>query len=71
MLNVINDFNVEQVKIQICILIDVDECVSGSQCGVRQQCINVEGFFSCSCQLGYRLDFNQDLECFGKNRVKY
>lgn len=47
--------------------VDVDECVSGSQCGVRQQCTNVEGSFSCSCQSGYRSDPNQDLECLDVN----
>ena len=33
--------------------LDIDECKRGNVCPVNSYCINTEGSFRCSCDVGY------------------
>jgi hypothetical protein len=46
--------------------VDIDECLNDPCEGI---CINTQGSYSCSCELGYQLGDNGT--CSGKNKLSF
>ena len=46
---------------------DIDECAEGTD-RCAQNCHNNIGSYTCSCSIGYRLNFNQR-DCNGKEKM--
>lgn len=59
------------------LFVDIDECGVQGVCGEGGLCLNTEGDFNCSCQMGYTVQdgsepFNPNRDaayCKGKNRA--
>lgn len=41
------------------LLIDINECDTGTPCGADSDCVNTEGSFECRCHVGYQMDSTQ------------
>lgn len=50
-------------------IIDIDECVSGSH-NCEQICMNNNGSFECSCNDGFKLSTDRK-SCVGKQSILY
>ena len=49
----------------LCIMLDIMDCINGTNDICEQNCIELEGGFSCGCNDGYRLK-SDNVSCEGK-----
>jgi len=53
------------IAMRVCSVSDVDDCLDITKCAPNGACNNIDGSFTCICNIGY-MYVPQYLDCFGK-----